>query len=244
MSEASDHRNYYDVLHVSRNAPVEIIRGSYRTLMQRLKHHPDLGGDTATAALINEAHAVLTDPERRAEYDAELAILERVAEGFVDTPNTDRPAAAQERTLDAAHQCIFCATPHRHGANIDRDATCENCGSPLCAAENLRIESSDHRAISRIRKRQKIIFYTHCRQNPGFSGRTEDISLNGLRLITRQALTEGQHVRIVSRVLDAVGRVSHCGVRRRGWSTENIAGISFLTMRILQSSGGLLSQRV
>ncbi len=70
MTSQDKSRIYYDVLHVSRDAPVEIIRSSYRTLMQRLKKHPDLGGDAATAALINEDYAVLTNVERRAEYDA------------------------------------------------------------------------------------------------------------------------------------------------------------------------------
>jgi curved DNA-binding protein CbpA len=57
------------VLLVHPDAPLEIIRSSYRTLMQSLRVHPDLGGDTRQAALVNEAYAVLIDPARRAEYD-------------------------------------------------------------------------------------------------------------------------------------------------------------------------------
>ena len=85
MPVSPDSRTYYEVLHVSRDAPVEIIRGSYRTLMQRLKCHPDLGGDTATAALINEAYAVLSDTERRAAYDARLALMERITDAPSNT---------------------------------------------------------------------------------------------------------------------------------------------------------------
>jgi DnaJ-class molecular chaperone len=44
MEKRPEKRNYYEILHVSRDAPAEIIRGSYRTLMQKLGHHPDLGG--------------------------------------------------------------------------------------------------------------------------------------------------------------------------------------------------------
>lgn len=62
-------RNYYRVLHVQPEAPAEVIKASYRTLMTRLKVHPDLGGSHAQAAMINEAWAVLGDPERRAAYD-------------------------------------------------------------------------------------------------------------------------------------------------------------------------------
>jgi len=66
MDDAS---NYYQILHVSREAPVEVIRTSYRALMQAMKKHPDLGGDHHSAALINEACATLSDKGKSAEYD-------------------------------------------------------------------------------------------------------------------------------------------------------------------------------
>ena len=47
--------DYYEVLHVHPEAPEAVIRASYRALMQKLKMHPDLGGDADTAARINEA---------------------------------------------------------------------------------------------------------------------------------------------------------------------------------------------
>ena len=50
-------RNYYRILHVQPDAPDAVIRTAYRTLMQKLRQHPDLGGDGATATLINEAYA-------------------------------------------------------------------------------------------------------------------------------------------------------------------------------------------
>lgn len=66
-------RNYYRILHVERDAPAAVIKGSYRTLMQTLRHHPDLGGDAWNAQLLNEAMATLGDPVARARYDATLA---------------------------------------------------------------------------------------------------------------------------------------------------------------------------
>ena len=65
-------RNYYRVLYVQPDAPDEIIRASYRTIMQKLKAHPDLGGDEWNAAVINEAFGVLSDPDARAAYDNRL----------------------------------------------------------------------------------------------------------------------------------------------------------------------------
>ena len=64
--------NYYRILYVQPDAPSEVIRASYRTLMQKLRKHPDLGGEHWNASIINEAHAVLTDETRRRAYDHEL----------------------------------------------------------------------------------------------------------------------------------------------------------------------------
>ena len=62
--------NYYEILGVSESASSEIIHAAFRTLMCKLKKHPDLGGDEDEAKLINEAYQVLRDPRTRSEYDA------------------------------------------------------------------------------------------------------------------------------------------------------------------------------
>lgn len=244
MTLQTNSRNYYDVLHVSRDAPLEIIRGSYRTLMQQLKNHPDLGGDAATAALINEAYAVLSNAERRAAYDAQLDVMEAVAQGVPEAPANSEPGITMRGVLDPFRECIFCEAPHDHGRIIDADATCKTCGSPLCAAENRRIETEDQRAVDRIDKRQNITFHTHWPQPRGFSGITEDISLNGMRFVTKQKLSEGQRIKIVSDVVEAVADVSHCIEERHGWTTWRVAGVSFATLRFVRSVGGFVSDRV
>lgn len=69
---ATNRRNHYRILHVQPDASADVIRACYRTLVQTLKQHPDLGGDHWQATLINGAYAVLRDPARRAEYDRTL----------------------------------------------------------------------------------------------------------------------------------------------------------------------------
>lgn len=61
--------DYYEVLQVHPSAHPAVIRKVYHVLMLDLKCHPDLGGDVERAQLINEAFAVLSDPQRRQEYD-------------------------------------------------------------------------------------------------------------------------------------------------------------------------------
>ncbi len=243
MATPRDNRDYYEILHVSRDAPLEIIRASYRMLMQRLGHHPDLGGDPATAALINEAYAVLTDPEQRAEYDARLAILAQVAEGPAEE-SPPQPEPEPIRSLDPFRECVFCEVPHEHGKFIEVDAGCDNCGSPLYTADYRRMEQADQRAVARIDKRQYITFYTEWPQHRGHRGVTEDISLNGLRFVTKAELREGQRIKIVSEVVEAIAQVRNCIYERHGWTTVCIAGVSFTTLRFARSVGGFLSRRV
>ncbi|MCB1744454.1 MAG: DnaJ domain-containing protein [Gammaproteobacteria bacterium] len=64
--------DYYRLLQVQPDASAEVIRASHRALMQRLRLHPDLGGDWRRAARLNAAREVLLDPVQRARYDAGL----------------------------------------------------------------------------------------------------------------------------------------------------------------------------
>ena len=67
-------RDYYEVLGVPRTASADEIKRAYRQLAR--KHHPDLqpAAERAKAAErfkeINEAHEVLSDPDKRSKYDA------------------------------------------------------------------------------------------------------------------------------------------------------------------------------
>lgn len=239
MAAFSDKQSHYEILHVSPGAPEEIIRASYRTLMQRLKHHPDLGGDAAVAALINEAYAVLTDPVRRAAYDQQLA-----ASRTQDETPQEPPAEPFSAAVDPAIGCAFCSTPHELGTVIAIEDACGVCESPLYAAEKRRLEEAGQRAVQRIQKRQVIRFFTRWPQHRGFRGRTEDVSLQGLRFTTRRDLSVGQRIKIVSNVMDAVATVTHCSRVDSGWRIRNVAGVAFVTLRFAKSVGGFVSERV
>jgi len=64
-------KDYYEVLGVARDASAEEIKRAYRALARR--HHPDVADDKTVAEHlfkeINEAYEVLSDPEKRAQYD-------------------------------------------------------------------------------------------------------------------------------------------------------------------------------
>jgi curved DNA-binding protein len=60
--------DYYQHLGVNRNSSPEEIKHAYRRLA--MKHHPDKGGDEAEFKKINEAYAVLGDPQKKSNYDS------------------------------------------------------------------------------------------------------------------------------------------------------------------------------
>jgi molecular chaperone DnaJ len=67
----TDQINYYKVLGVSRNASQSEIKNAYRKLAK--DRHPDRpGGSEAEFSLLQEAHAVLSDPKRRRQHDEAL----------------------------------------------------------------------------------------------------------------------------------------------------------------------------
>lgn len=69
-------KNYYDILQVNKNASPEIIEKAYKTLAK--KYHPDLQAEEnkkqAEEILkeINEAYEVLSDLEKKQNYDKHL----------------------------------------------------------------------------------------------------------------------------------------------------------------------------
>ncbi len=246
-------RNYYRILHVQPDAPLEIIRSSYRTLMQRLKQHPDLGGDHWNAALINEAYATLTDSANRAEYDRQL--LDRGSGGATvgRTPDAPGEAASASQARGSAgasgtdyaptvrNYCSFCKTPHAYGEAIPPDAECADCRSPLYPAVKQRLEALDQRAVARIAKRHAVTFYTGWPQAIGHVGQSRDMSLDGMKFLTPHAVIAGQFLKIDSPVCRAVVRVANCRSQRSGGETQWLGGVEFISLRFTQSRGAFVS---
>ena len=58
--------DYYSTLGVDRNASSDEIKSAYRKMA--MKHHPDRGGSNEEFQRIQEAYAVLSDDQKRAEY--------------------------------------------------------------------------------------------------------------------------------------------------------------------------------
>lgn len=59
--------DYYEILGVAKSATQEDIKKAFHKLAH--KHHPDKGGDEKKFKEINEAYQVLSDKQKRAQYD-------------------------------------------------------------------------------------------------------------------------------------------------------------------------------
>lgn len=68
----------YKTLHLKPGASPEAVRAAFRR--QAGKHHPDRGGSTSKYQEIQLAYEVLSDPARRAHYDATGEILKQVVD--------------------------------------------------------------------------------------------------------------------------------------------------------------------
>ena len=76
-------KNYYAILEVNKNASTEIIEKAYKVLVK--KYHPDLQNTPEDKNIsetkikeINEAYEVLSNKEKRTEYDNALAEAEAI----------------------------------------------------------------------------------------------------------------------------------------------------------------------
>ena len=67
-----ERRNFYRILHVQPDAPMTVIKESYRVLLQKLKINPDLAGPDLNESLLAIAYNTLRDPLKRAAYDLDL----------------------------------------------------------------------------------------------------------------------------------------------------------------------------
>lgn len=100
-------KDYYSSLGVARDAPAEAIKKAYRKLAR--KYHPDVSKEPQAEQRmkeLNEAYAVLSDPEKRAAYDR-LGKDYRPGQDFRPPPDWDANMEFSEREFSGAEAAQF-----------------------------------------------------------------------------------------------------------------------------------------
>lgn len=119
-------RDYYQILGVAKTATTEEVKKAYRRLAR--KYHPDVSKEPEAEKHmkeVNEANAVLSDPEKRAAYD-QLGSRYRAGQEFQPPPDWDAgfefsgpgPSPADDADFSDFFANLFGHTGRaRHGAD-------------------------------------------------------------------------------------------------------------------------------
>ncbi|MEK6245258.1 MAG: DnaJ C-terminal domain-containing protein [Pseudomonadota bacterium] len=100
-------KDYYQALGVARDAPADVIKKAYRKLAR--KYHPDVSKEPDAEKrmkAVNEAHEVLSDPEKRAAYD-QLGKGHQPGQDFRPPPGWDQGFEFSERERSGAEGAEF-----------------------------------------------------------------------------------------------------------------------------------------
>ena len=113
--------DFYEILGVSDDADVATIKRAYYDLAMYC--HPDRSGDEGNdlCVLLNEAYAILKDPDAREQYDAELAVQREDDDDLFTgqayskwttrkaAPGETRAVFVDEFTCIGCKQCVWAA---------------------------------------------------------------------------------------------------------------------------------------
>ena len=101
--------SYYKILNVVENCSQEDVVAAYKNLAK--KYHPDKGGTTEEFRLISEAYEVLTDKDKREQYDC--SFLEEMYINFAD------PEKVFEMVMNRSDKEVFREYVNNHNLHDD-----------------------------------------------------------------------------------------------------------------------------
>lgn len=210
-------------------------------MMQKLKMHPDLGGDELTAKWLNEAQETLLDPLKRAQYDQWLNAQ------HLKVP---RDSSAKERLVARLSSvrvtpektCLICGEPYVQVAVTNSPwqsvQRCKRCAAPLREPQEFQGDTS-----AELRNMQRIVYSVATTMHRGWPDsdyshvEITNFSLQGAGAQSAEKLRVGEAVLLKSDVFEAVARVTRCQKESNGKWT---AGVRFHTLHLQSPPGRLV----
>lgn len=228
--EVKNRRNYYRVLQVQPDAPVEVIKATYKTLMRDLKQHPDLGGDVWNAQVLNEAYETLNQADKRHLYDKKLF------ERYTKKPFAN-PLTGQKPVISVF--CPFCKRPLARKASPGQ--SCPTCKSPLQSQADDELSRTCRRAVGRIKKGGRFYYYTTWPQK-ALKGELADISKNGMRFRTNVTLSKGLLIKLNGPLVSGVAKISNVQKMHGSQNKMYSIGTEFVSVIFKEPRGGFYSK--
>ena len=100
--------DWYEMLQISPNADADTVQRVFRLLAQ--KFHPDNQetGDAERFRRLHEAYLVLSDPEKRAQYDVGHEAIRRERWRFASTPSpAENDFESERRRFESGLSTVF-----------------------------------------------------------------------------------------------------------------------------------------
>ncbi|MBN4054530.1 J domain-containing protein [Nitrospira defluvii] len=229
--KVKNRRNYYRILQIQPDAPNEVIKASYRTLMKRLKCHPDLGGTHSLAALVNDAYRTLSHPRKRAEYD--LLLLMKQSKASISLGSLkNRSKIVLERPIEKDPSTT---QPHR-----ERQLRCPLCHRLFCRGHHRTSPQKDRRRINRM-DQKGLLCYVLGHSGRFSKGEILDLSPKGMRFISVKEIKPYTEVEIENKILFGTARITNCHELSRDERRLYVNGVKFMEVKFRRSCGTFLS---
>lgn len=231
--------DYYQLLQVDRNASDEVIQAAYRTLMQRGRLHPDLGGDPALAAVVNEAYATLSDRSERAAYDQSTEAIDLPPSESSSTLNTSETITIRpiRNVLARTHECRCqaCGAIHKIAMRTPSELARHRAIKCVLCAAPIPVTPSEPRRRHRYDTQLPAVLIDPATRTKS-SARIVDLSDRGARLITFTAFAPNRPVQLSCRHFEATGIVQW--QRRNMISLKSVyeIGIQFSNFHALETT--------
>lgn len=162
-------KNYYDILQINKNASPEIVEKAYKTLVRM--YHPDLQENInkqefeEKLKLINEAYEVLSNEEKRKQYDFEIQQkeIEKEQKDSINNKSNNQFNGHLNNTYDSTIQYNNESYEHNDqnsNYNIENEQIQSECEEEYQEKINEAIEKAYHDAyIQSLKDRGYTIIY-------------------------------------------------------------------------------------
>ena len=188
-------RDYYHILGVAKTATADEIKKAYRKLAR--KYHPDVSKESDAEERmkdINEANAVLSDPEKRAAYD-QLGSRHQTGQPFQPPPDWNAGFEFSGGGTDGADYSEFFANMFSHAGHSRDTGDHQMRGEDHHAKIFIDLEDSYHGATRAITLRAP---------RADEQGRVE-IKEHTLNVRIPKGVKQGQHIRLTGQGSPGMG---------------------------------------